>query len=372
VKQANKLKILHITFNMGIGGTEQVINQLVTGMADMEVHSEILCIDGHIGAIGVRLQKSGVPVHVIQRSTGFSMALVSSIRGNIRRGQFDIVHCHQYTPYFYGFLASIGTQAKVVLTEHGRFHPDRYRYKALIINPLMSLMTPAIVAISRSTRKSLARYEFIPPWKIQVIYNGINGLENSLEGVADVRKELCIPSDAFVVGTVSRLDPVKNQPMMVRAFKRLLSKNSNAWLLLVGDGPDRKMLELLVNELGLSERVIFTGFINEPVNYLAAMNLFLLSSYTEGTSMTLLEAMSLGIPAVVTDVGGNPEVVKDGVTGYLVPSNDDEMFANAIIRLGSDPSLAQKFSENSKKKFSQCFSVKTMTENYFKLYKLLH
>jgi glycosyltransferase involved in cell wall biosynthesis len=170
-----------------------------------------------------------------------------------------------------------------MFTEHGRFHPDRHRYTALPINPLMP---PAIVSISEATRESLVRYEFIPRTKI--------------------RESLGIPEEAFVVGTVSRLDPVKNQPMMLRAFQSFSECNPNAWLLMVGGGPDRQHLEQLAIQLQISKRTVFTGYVNKPAQHPAAMDVFLLSSHTEGASMTLLEAMSLRIPPVEKILGATP------------------------------------------------------------------
>ena len=99
-----RTRILHITFNMGIGGTEQVILQLVQGMAPKGIESEILCIDGHIGPVGEALQQSGVPVHKVARKQGFDWSLIATIRKRLRKGRFDVVHCHQYTPWIYGWL----------------------------------------------------------------------------------------------------------------------------------------------------------------------------------------------------------------------------------------------------------------------------
>src|SRR5690554_2911354 len=182
----------------------------------------------------------------------------------------------------------------------------------------MAMMTPAVIAISSATRGALSRFEFIPKRKIQVIYNGITPLEPNPKAVRRLRISLGIPDDAFVVGTVSRLDPVKNQAVMLQAFKLFLDRSPQAWLLMVGDGPDREKLVKLAHDLRIASRVTFTGFIQSPVNHLAMMEVFLLSSHTEGTSMTLLEAMSLGIPAVATNVGGTPEIVADEETGFLV------------------------------------------------------
>ena len=353
-KSARKpLRVLHITFNMGIGGTEQVIRQLVQGMTSEGVKSEILCIDGHIGPIGEALQQSGVPVHKLARKQGFDWSLIKAIRKRLREGRFDVVHCHQYTPWMYGWLAALPTRTKVVFTEHGRFYPDRYRYKAMLINPVMALFTPSIVAISEATKDALVKYVFIPRHKIQVIYNGIAPLVRDNDEAQKVRDSLGIPRDAFVVGTVSRLDPVKNQVMMLRAFKQFSEKQPDSYLLMVGDGPDKAKLVSLAEEYGISARVIFTGFINSPVHYLAAMDVFLLSSHTEGTSMTLLEAMSLEVPAVATRVGGNPEIIEDDVTGILV-----------------EPGMAHPFAEGqaARLSFNTRFSAGSMVYQYSKIY----
>lgn len=362
------LRVLHVTFNMGIGGTEQVIRQLVQGMATEGVESEILCIDGQIGPVGEALQQAGVPVHKVTRKQGFDWSLIKVIRKHLREGRFDVVHCHQYTPWIYGWLAALTTRAKVVFTEHGRFYPDRYRYKAMLINPVMAMFTPSVVAISEATKDALVKYEFIPRKKTQVIYNGIAPLSRNESEARTVREELGIPQEALVAGTVSRLDSVKNQQMMLRAFKTFAETHPDTYLLMVGDGPEKTMLMTLADQLGINDRTIFTGFINRPEHHLLVIDVFLLSSYTEGTSMTLLEAMSLGIPAIATRVGGNPEIVVDGKTGLLTDSGCADSFARAMIQLASDRKLRGDFSKESSKIFTRKFTQKRMIQSYMKVY----
>lgn len=364
------LRVLHLTFNMGIGGTEQVIRQLIMSMGEKYgIESEILCIDGQVGPIGQSLERTGVAVHKVARIPGFDCSLVVAIRKRLKEGQFDVVHCHQYTPWVYGSLAAQFTRVKVVFTEHGRFYPDRYRYKAAMINPIIALLTSKIVAISSATRDALARYEFIPKRKISVIYNGIAPLIPNDGKAMSLREQLGIPVGATVVGTVSRLDPVKNQSMMLRAFKMLLAQHPNSWLLIVGDGPSRTALEKLAEDLGIAQRTSFAGFISAPVNYLTLMEIFLLSSFTEGTSMTLLEAMSLGIPIVATDVGGNSEVLKDEGSGILVSSDDAESFYRAISLLLTDKGTFEEKSETAKAVFTERFSCDTMAMQYASIYR---
>lgn len=368
IASAQSPRVLHLTFNMGIGGTEQVIKQLILGMAEEGVTSEILCIDGHIGPVGEALQKIGVPVHKHKREQGFDWPLTRIIRKRLRSGQFDVIHCHQYTPWVYGWLGALGTKAKVVFTEHGRFHPDKHRRKARLINPILAQFTPAIVAISEATKRALVEYEYLPEGKIQVIYNGIKPLTKSIEAAAAVRKKLGIPIEAFVAGTVSRLDPVKNQQMMLKAFKLFLQKHPGSYLLMVGDGPDKGLLVNLADDYGISSRVIFTGFIDAPLHYLSAMDLFLLSSHTEGTSMTLLEAMSLQIPAIATEVGGNPEIITRNLTGMLTKPDDERSFANAMAELAESSELRKNMGEKSSQRFAEKFSAKVMKQHYLALY----
>lgn len=363
------LRVLHLTFNMGIGGTEQVIRQLVTGLDPDQVTTEILCIDGQVGSIGEQLRASGIPVTSVARRPGFDRALIRNLRRHVREGGFDIVHCHQYTPWVYGWFAALGTPAKVVFTEHGRFHPDRYRYKAALINLVMARTTSAIIAISAATRLALARYEFMPRSSIRVIYNGIAPLQPELEAMHQLRMELDLPDTAFIVGTVSRLDPIKNQSMMLRAFARFLGDCPNAWLLVVGDGPEREHLNVLASQLNISHRVSFTGFIDNPVNHLALMDLFLLSSHSEGTSMTLLEAMSLGIPALVTSVGGNPEIVREGVNGLLTPPDDARAFARGMTELWQNPKRRKQLGQGGQRQFRERFSRQAMVTAYQALYR---
>ena len=363
------MRILHVTFDMGIGGTEQVIRQLVLGLDGDQIENEIFCIDGHVGPIGEQLRQHGVTIHTHTRRPGLDLGLIGAIRKVVAAGQFDIVHCHQYTPYFYGVLAARWAGARAVFTEHGRFHPDTPRYKAVAINPILALLTSRIVAISQATGDALVKNEFLPRSRIEVIYNGISGLTRDSDAVAALRSQLCLPDHAFVFGTVSRLDPVKNQSMMLRAFHQVLRAVPNAYLLVVGDGPERKPLEDVCTQLSISERVRFTGFVERPADHLASMDVFLLSSYTEGTSMTLLEAMSLGIPQVVTDVGGNPEIVRSDETGFLTPSDDEDEFACAMIRLSKHPDLRMRMAQASLDRFQQTFRADAMVNRYLQAYR---
>lgn len=363
-----KLRILHVTFDMAIGGTEQVIRQLVLNLPQAEFDNEIFCIDGKIGAVGAQLQQQGIRIHQAPRKGGLDFDLIKTLRQTLRSGEFDVVHCHQYAPWVYGWFAAWGCKTKVVFTEHGRFFPDRSRGKALPLNVLMALTTSAITAISSATRDALARYEWVAKPLVQVVYNGIQPLTPTPERVSLLRQELGIHSKTMVLGTVARLDPVKNQQMMLQAFARVSQQVPDVLLLLVGDGPSRLSLEQEAGRLGISSQVRFTGFQTNVADYLALMDIYLLSSHTEGTSMTLLEAMHLQRPCVATAVGGNPEIVSDHQTGLLSPDNDGAAFASNIQILLNDSIKKITMGQAGKQRFDALFSVVQMAAAYRRIY----
>ncbi len=365
----SRTRILHVTFNMGFGGTEQVIRQLVTNLDPQRFQCEIACIDGEVGAIGKAMEiETGIRIHARQRGPGLDWKTILWLRRLIKSGDFDIVHCHQYSPYTYGWFAHWGTGARVVFTEHGRFHPDEYRKKARLINPIIAHTSHKLIAISAATREALAEYEYLPRDKMAVIYNGIAPLTVNEDKRGILKTELGLHPGETVIGTVARMDAVKNQALMLKATRALLDKKYKVRLLLVGDGPERENLEALAAELTLGESVIFTGFQSQPARFLSLMDIFLLSSFTEGTSMTLLEAMSLGIPTVATRVGGTPEIVADGETGILTESDNLDEFTDALKLLFEHPDKRERMAHKAKQRFSERFSVSQMVEQYQKLY----
>jgi glycosyltransferase involved in cell wall biosynthesis len=363
-----KLRVLHLTFDMAIGGTEQVIRQLVENTNADKFDVAILCIEDKIGDIGQQLLKQGIRISSLHRRTGFDIQLIKAIRRFIIKNNIDILHCHQYTPFVYGVLATFLKQVKVIFTEHGRFYPDRTSWKRKLVNPILAQMTDHITSISKATKQALIDFEFLPSSKIQVIYNGIVDLSSNHYDVIKVKKELSIPLDEIVLGTISRLDPIKNHSMMLNAFKQINTKYPKTKLLIIGDGSLKEDLESLTAELDIVADVIFTGFRVEPQQYLQCMDIFLLPSFSEGTSMTLLEAMSFSKACVVTDVGGNPEIVVNGKTGIVIANDDQRALTNACVSLLEKSDLRINYGLKGQKRFSEHFKVKTMIESFEKLY----
>lgn len=362
------IKILHVTFDMRIGGTEQVIKNITQGSDKSQFEMGIVCIESPLGPFAKELQDEGIKFYQLNRQPAFDLSIVTGIRNIIKQQSIDILHCHQYTPWVYGTLAAIFTKTKVIFTEHGRFYPDSSSLKRRMINPILSILTDKITAISKATKQALIDYEFLPKSKIEVIYNGIKPLDVKQNEVDELRTKLGIAKDTFILGTVARLDPIKNHTMMLKAFKLVLEGHPNTTLIIVGDGEERANIESLIAELDMKNEVILPGYIEQPKNYIALLDIFLLSSFSEGTSMTLLEAMSLGKPSVVTDVGGNPEVITHHKEGAVVKSNYHEEFAREINLIKCDLKQKGTMKKNIRTSFDKKYSDLMMLEKYVHSY----
>jgi len=197
----------------------------------------------------------------------------------------------------------------------------------------------AIAAVSEKGRALWIAHARIDPKKIHVIHNGVElpDLERADEIAAEVRRELGVPSEGKVIGVVAGMLLVKGHAYVLDAFPEVLDAVPNAWLLLAGDGPRRAGLVRQAARLGIGERVKFLGHRSDVMRVIEACDIIALTSLAESMPFSLLEGMSCGKPIVASAVGGVPELVKDGVTGYLVPPGDSAAVARALIRLLQDP-----------------------------------
>ncbi len=363
------MNILHVTFDMRIGGTEMVIKSIVESHASSDFTMSIFCIEAPTGPWGVELANNGIAVTTHNRTPGFDKSLITALRKHIKQHNIHVLHCHQYTPWVYGTLAALGLNCKVLFTEHGRFYPDSTTWKRKWVNPILAFFTDGFTAISDATRDALATYEFINKKKIELVYNGIKPLLKT-DGAEVLKTELGIANDSLVLGTIARFDPIKNHTMMLEAFSIALKHTPNLMLVIVGDGDERHTIEQKIEELNLSQHVILTGYQVNPTRYLQIMDMFLLSSLSEGTSMTLLEAMSLSKPCVVTNAGGNPEIIKHEYNGLVTTNGNPEHFADGIIKMLSKPTI-NTFGRNGKKRFNEHFSDNLMVAQYTRIYRAI-
>jgi glycosyltransferase involved in cell wall biosynthesis len=362
-------KILYITYDMRIGGTEMVIKNIIEGSDAAKYEMSIFCIEEPIGPWGEELEENGTEIFSKHRKDGFDLSLITEIRACIRNQNIDVIHCHQYTPWVYGVLAAIGLKTKVIFTEHGRFYPDSSSWKRKIVNPVLSFFTDHITAVSKATKQALVDYEFLSADKITVIYNGIKALPKVDEIEKDnLKQQLLIEDDDIIFGTVARLDPIKNHEMMLNAFSNVVAEHPKAKLVIVGDGDLLVTLKALCAKLNIVDKVIFTGDITKPDIYMQIFDIFLLSSLSEGTSMTLLEAMSIGKPCVVSDAGGNAEIIQNGRKGVVTENGNLNAFSYALWQMINEPNKCSAMGELGYDRYEKKFSEITMNIKYARLY----
>ena len=227
---------MHLTYDMRIGGTEMVIKNLIEGSDSSLFDMSIYCIETPIGPWGIDMQNAGLAITSKARKPGFDISLIFAIRKHIKTYNIDLLHCHQYTPWVYGVLAAFGTKTKVIFTEHGRFYPDSSTWKRKLINPWLCRITTHITAISKATKQALIDYENVPEARIDVIYNGIQPLKVDLARTPALRQKLNIPNNSLILGTIARLDPIKNHKMMLDAFAKVIKSHPETVLVIVGEG----------------------------------------------------------------------------------------------------------------------------------------
>lgn len=358
--------VLHV---MQVAGAEVLVRELVHRLG-RGIVPFVYCLDA-VGPIGEALNAEGVPVVSFGRRPGLDWQLIGRMARRIREDRIDILHAHQYTPFFYAALAArrARPRPRVVFTEHGRHYPDAVGWKRRLVNRLyFDRIVDEITAVCAFSADALAANDGFTRSRIKVIPNGIDVDHYLRTGEKDaLRNRLDLdPARRYVV-IVARFHPVKDHATLIRAFARVAAQQDDVDLLLVGDGPLRPDLEAQIAGLGLQHRVRLTGVRRDVADWLKASDIFVLCSVSEAASITLLEAMATGLPAVVTEVGGNPELVRGGIDGLHVPRGDDGALAEALLALLVDERQRLKMGVNAAARVRREFHLDTTVEAYGRL-----
>jgi sugar transferase (PEP-CTERM/EpsH1 system associated) len=367
------IHILQVVHSLAIGGTERVVCDLVRNFNDGEFRSSVCCLD-ELGEFGEGLRENGIPVHVLDRKPGLDFSLTSRLRRLYHRENVDVVHAHQYTPYFYASTAAFRAgMMPVIFTEHGRHWPDRFRIKRAVMNQLLRLTTAAYTAVSEFSRRSLIDYERIPAVAVQVIYNGIDPTEghNEIDSREKIRSEAGLTNEDLLILSVGRMDPIKDFGTLIRAFAFVEKELPRASLWIAGDGDAayKRQLTQLVEELELTNKIKLLGARRDVNRLLYGSDLFVLSSVTEATSMTILEAMAAGVAVLATDTGGNPELIIPDKTGMLVPVGEVAGMGKAMEFLLHDDERRKRIGEAGKHRIREKFSKELSVAQYRNLYR---
>jgi glycosyltransferase involved in cell wall biosynthesis len=363
----NPARILQVVLSLDTGGTERLVVDICTRLQRRFAMS-VCCLDAP-GALAADLTDKGIEVVAFHRPAGFRPSLGYRIAKVAERIGANIIHCHQYSPFVYGTIAALLRPGlKLVFTEHGRLCDRPPSFKRRVVNPVLARLPGSLHSVSRALRDSMVAEGF-PRERIAVIHNGID--PGPLPTPADrrnLRRKLWIPEDAFVIGTVARLDPVKNLTSLIEAFASVRSSSRHAMLVIVGDGEEREMLESFAGDLGVLKAVRFLGARPDARRILPAFDVYANSSISEGVSLTILEAMAAGLPVVATRVGGTPEVIENGATGVLVPPRHPARMADALLALSWSGEYRRGLGCGARRSVEARFALDTMVERYAVVY----
>ncbi len=365
-RKATVCQLLH---GMRVGGAEVLAARLARQLRD---HYRFLfaCLD-ELGSLGEELRQEGFRVEVLERQPGLDWRCPVRLARLLRQERVDLLHAHQYTPFFYGMAARLmWPRPAVMFTEHGRHYPDYPRRKRILANRLLLGRRDRVVGVGGAVRQALITNEGIRSERITVIYNGIDlkSFANGSPHREAARQEMGVGVNDFVILQVARLDYLKDHLTAIRTFERVLRRRPDSWLVLVGEGPEFPIIQSLVVEKNLTDRVLFLGLRSDIPRLLAASDLFLLTSISEGIPVTLIEAMAAGLPIVSTDVGGVGEVVENGKSGLLAPSGDDASLANCVVELVENRDLCWQMGRSGQRRAEMMFSESQMHAGYRQLY----
>lgn len=294
---------------------------------------------------GLPITRSGSPSDILN---------ILKIRKIIKENNYNIVHCHSTKAGFVGRLATfISRHPNVVYSPHGfMFCDTRIKLRRLLylyLEKYLGYLTNKVIAVSGSERDLALEHNIVPNNKIITLYNSIDPSDfDDFSYENRVPEKIKNKNTEIILGTVGRLYYQKDPLTLIRSFKIINDKFSNTKLIIVGDGPLENVCIKLIGELGLEKKIELAGYQKNSKSYYRKFDLFILSSHYEGLPYALLEAMSMGIPSVGTDVVGIKDLILHSKTGYLAKEGDYQALADAVIKLLVNPELLSVFSENAK------------------------
>jgi glycosyltransferase involved in cell wall biosynthesis len=366
---SEQLSILHVVDSLEVGGLERTVVRLAVAQKKAG-HIVSIATVFRNGPLTEALQNSDIPVHCLEKRPGFDFKSVRKLR-KISKNKIDVVHTHNPVPHYYATLATLGIKLHRISTRHDMgVHLKRKRMEDLYRLALKK--THAVVLVCDAARERFINESIVPENLASVVYNGIEPTEaRDRQGHENkqLRQKLGLPETGPIIGSVGRLNQVKNYETLINAFAILTRVSPESSLVIVGDGPERQSLQELIKTLGLEDRVKLLGERNDIDDLLAQFDVFALTSKTEGFSVALVEAAWAGLPIIATDVGGNREIVDHGTTGFLVQVGDSSAVAEKLKFLLTDREFHRIASRMIRSKAETNWSLESMADNYLEIYK---
>lgn len=363
--------IVHVIYRLDIGGLENGLVNLINHMPAGRYRHAIVCLAGY-SSFRQRIRRDDVEVFSLDKQPGKDPAAYLRMWRLLRRLRPALVHTRNLGTVDMQWIALLAGVRSRVHGEHGweASDPRGLNPRNLFIRRACRPVIRRYVAVSRDISRWLQAQVRVDAARIRQVYNGVS-LDRFQPGGAPP-PDVPWQAGMLVLGTVGRLDPVKNQLQLLRAFHRLCASGEE-WapklrLVIAGDGPLRDALRQEVARLDLAARVWFAGARDDVPALMRCMDIFVLPSLNEGISNTILEAMAMGLPVVATAVGGNPELVVDGITGALCKGTDAQSLDAPLRRLASDPEARRAAGQAGRLRIEREFGLPSMVNGYLSIY----
>jgi sugar transferase (PEP-CTERM/EpsH1 system associated) len=366
--------VAHIMYRFDTGGLENGIVNLINHMpADRYRHAVIALTE--VTDFSKRIQRDDVEFISLKKAPGQGIWLFPKLFALFRRLRPAIVHSRNLAALEAQFPAWAAGVPVRIHGEHGRDVGDldgsnlTYQRVRRFYRPFVSYY----LALSRDLGEYLTTKIKVPEDKVLQVYNGVDtdrfqpvGLDHSIPGCPFSR------GDHWIVGTVGRMQMVKDQPMLARAFIRALeidpTLRTHLRLAIIGDGPLRAECDHLLAAAGVGDLAWLPGERYDIPEIMGILDCFVLPSLAEGISNTILEAMASGLPVIATNVGGNADLVNSGITGQIVPAGDPEVLAQQIVQIANNPDQAKQMGQLGRQRVEEKFSMKSMVAAYLGTY----
>lgn len=366
-----KIRILHVLTDSNIGGAGRLLYNLAESIDKSRF--EFIYVFPRGSAL-VKLFK-GSKIYTLSRGAdrSFDLGAIREIKAIITITQPHIIHTHSSLFARIGAKLAGFDERRVVYTKHCVFElPRRIKYKAFryLYRKLDDALAGHIIAVAESAKEELISYG-IDERKIKVIINGVKSLPKSTnEEMNRLKRKLGIDESSFVVGISARLESYKGHKALIKAAGILRREGiDDAVFLILGDGSYREELENYAESLNVTDRVFFLGFRENVAEYVNIFDTNVnCSTGTETSSLAISEGLSLGKPIIASDFGGNPNMVIDGETGFIVRQNDAYALAEKITYLKNNPVTLKYMSDNARLDFRERFSADIMAKEYERFY----
>lgn len=371
--------ILHLIHSGGFYGAEAVILNLSLGLAEADKKPVVCCFwtNGEKKPdLGIICEKKGLIVKYVRfkRKT----ELISPFRqliDIIREQNICIAHSHGYKPSFYCLLLYLFLRIPYIVTCHLWFVENKRMKLYILLEKFAMLFAKKVIAVSHPIAKGISSWPLLKQ-KVSVINNGIDISKyanyDSAFNENKLRKELGLQDNSRLVGSLGRLTSQKAHHNLIEAANILLRRTKhNFEFLVAGEGPQFQFLKELTLQYGINDKFHFIGFRSDAIHILRLLDVFVLSSIDEGLPIVLLEAMSVGVPVITTNVGEIPFVVRDQYNGLLINKNDPISLAKSIEKLLFDKNIYNKITLNAKRTVSSQYTISNMSHKYMAIYNSL-